>query len=69
MLQEKLNYLQMDKSAMDAVARERESQVEPKHVNTSVAEMLARMEAIQKDCEGDDKKQLEELNKYYEEVV
>ena len=57
---------------MEKVAKEqkeKENQGEPKHVETSVADMLARMDAIASECEGDNKKQVEELNKYYQEVV
>ena len=57
---------------MEKVAKEqkeKENQGEPKHVETSVADMLAKMDAIASECEGDNKRQVEELNKYYQEVV
>ena len=58
-IQEKMNYLQMDKTMMDQIAREqkeKENQGEPKHVNTTVAEMLARMDAISSENAQDDRK-------------
>ena len=67
-----MNYLQMDKTVMDQIAREqkeKENQMEPKHVNITVAEMLARMDGIASENAQDDRKQVEELNKYFEEVV
>ena len=57
---------------MEKVAKEqkeKENQGEPKHVETSVTDMLAKMDAIASECEGDNKRQVEELNKYYQEVV
>ena len=57
---------------MEKVAKEqkeKENQGEPKHVETSVADMLAKMDAIASECEGDNKRQVEELNKYYQDVV
>ena len=71
-IQEKLNFLQMDKNAMDQMAKEKkelESQWDPKHVNTTAGEMLARIDAIQQEFAQDEKKQVEELNKYFQEVA
>lgn len=38
-------------------------------MNITVVEMLARMDAIANENSKDDRKQVEELNKYFEEVV
>jgi hypothetical protein len=54
-----MNYLQMDKTMMDQMAREqkeKENQGEPKHVNITVAEMLARMDGICNENAQDDRK-------------